>query len=79
MCRKIVNNYEFNPVIVLASNSNDHVTDNEVSIVNIKEVYEEGRDEMIVKERRAVKSERRLNDNHDYRGPARRLTIDRRK
>ena len=79
MSSKIVNNNEFNSMIQLASNGNNHITDSELPIDDIKDVYEEDNDEMMVKERRAVKSERRINDNHDYRGPARRLTIDRRK
>ena len=79
MSSKIVNNNEFNSVIKLTSNENIHFTDSEVSIAKIEDVYDEGNDEMVIKERRAEKSERRINDNHDYRGPARRLTIDRRK
>ena len=79
MSSKIVNDNEFNSLIQLASKENNHITDSELPIGNIKDVYEEDNDEIMVKERRAVKSERRINDNHDYRGPARRLTIDRRK
>jgi len=79
MSSKIVNDNEFNSLIQLASKENNHITDSELPIGNIKDVYEQDNDEMIFIERRAVKSERRISDNHDYRGPARRLTIDRRK
>jgi len=78
MSSKIVNNNEFNSVIKLTSNENIHFTDSEVSIAKIEDVYDEDNDEMVIKERRAENSERRINNNHDYRGPARRLTIDRR-
>jgi len=76
---KVINNNEFNSVIRLINNDKNHVTDNETPINKINDIPEEKNNEMLIKERRAEKSERRVNDNRDYRGPARRLTIDRRK
>jgi len=79
MNSKVINYNEFNSVIRLINNDKNHVTDNETPINKINDISEEKNNEMLIKERRAEKSERRVNDNRDYRGPARRLTIDRRK
>jgi len=79
MSNKVVDKNSINSLFQLAINDSDHLIENNVSIDYVNEIYEEDKDGMIFKERRAEKSERRINDNHDYRGPARRLTIDRRK
>ena len=79
MSNKIIEKNEMNLVIQLGINEEGNVVDSDLTNGNVKSLFDEGADDRVFIERRVEKNERRINDNHDYRGPARRLTIDRRK
>jgi len=79
MSNKILDKNDMNSIIQLGINEEGYIVDSDLTNGNVKSLDDEGVDEIVSVERRVKKSERRINDSHDYRGPARRLTIDRRK
>jgi len=79
MGNKLIDKNEMISVIRLGINDEGYAADSDITNGNIEPLLDGGAEDIVFVERRVEKSERRINDNHDYRGPARRLTIDRRK
>ena len=79
MSNEIIDSNEMNLIHQVVIKNINHEMDSVSRSDNAKTLPKEAADELMVKECRHEKSERRINDNKYYRGPARRLNIDRRK
>lgn len=78
MSNEILEAKEINAVIQSGITDDEYEKIEKSSFEDSKAIPETGTDTTKLTERRADKSERRVNDNYDYRGPARRFDLDRR-